>query len=695
MALVSHGPLYEGTVSRLTFSSRCDESSPTLDWSLIQPFLLTTVSDTLVLLDCCFAARGGKDRGTPSQTTNEIIAACSSETPTTGVERRSFTSAMTRELELLAHKYETHGTRFTAVSLHSALFRYDRELRYTPFYVRLTDHECMSIDLTPLPPIPGTDYPVELMGSVPSTPQSIMRLPECRTRVLLAINTTRTPRGDLVAFLRSEGIVPEYVSSMEVVKVEAVYKSRSTLTLVSVPMEIWHLLPQEFACVTVGIVTSDNLLQNESIPESRVSQVDERRSMAQDELELAGGITLLPSRVIPPTSRRGSVVDSVENESWPSSSPSLPSNESHLVEHTRRFERLPAKTESSIHVTTSSLHNKVVIYVTIMIGLMIAAGTIIKFSTRAPKNRTTFGIISSSMTTMSFCASFAIYWDDHEDPDLPSVKKSSMRIWQRVPWVLVAFIAPEIVCRRALTKLRKSAQQAARNDSDEHPEFEISARANPSNWISFFGRNEILLTGIFGLQFVWMVVQYIARIWQKLPVAPLESLAVSKVIVISATGVLVVMAGRLKNNRGLLARSPHDREISDFTFGSVDSGASSFYYETFEEQNLRRRKKFLVTVSTGWALILFITPILLYPLHNDIQLWEVLRAYILPVSLGVLLFHVEGVRESFWDLYLELFLELFLMVFNSVMFGMAFARIQNTPSALYEMIGWTHYFPHI
>jgi hypothetical protein len=223
-----------------------------------------------VLLDCCFAARGGKDI-TPCQTTNEVIAACSPESPATGVERRSFTSAVTRELELLAHKHETQGTCFTAVSLHSALFRYDRELRYAPFYVRLTDHECMSIDITPLPRTPGLHCAVEMMGSVPELPQEITRVPEPGARILLAINTTRSPGGDLVAFLRSEGILPEYVSSMEVVKVEAVYRSRSTLTLVSLPMEVWHLLPKDPACFPVGIVTSDNLLPSDLTSHERPS----------------------------------------------------------------------------------------------------------------------------------------------------------------------------------------------------------------------------------------------------------------------------------------------------------------------------------------------------------------------------------------------------------------------------------------
>lgn len=179
---------------------------------------------------------------------------------------------MTRELELLAHRHKTEGKRFTAVSLHSALFRYDRELRYAPFYVRLTDHECVSIELTPLSLRLRTDRPTEMTGSVPEPlADGIVQISEPGARVLLAINTTLSPGGDLIAFLRSEGMLPSYVSSMEVLKVEGVYNSRSTLTLVSLPLEVWNVLPKDPAISTVGIVTSDNLLQEEAVmvPELR------------------------------------------------------------------------------------------------------------------------------------------------------------------------------------------------------------------------------------------------------------------------------------------------------------------------------------------------------------------------------------------------------------------------------------------
>ena len=53
-------------------------------------------------------------------------------------------------------------------------------------------------------------------------------------------------------------------------KVEAVYKSFSTLLLLSIPVFIWNLLPEETACSFVGYVTSTNLIK----PSPKVSRAE-------------------------------------------------------------------------------------------------------------------------------------------------------------------------------------------------------------------------------------------------------------------------------------------------------------------------------------------------------------------------------------------------------------------------------------
>ena len=244
---------------------------------MVQPFLLSTDADCLILLDCCYAAKGAKDSGTILRGTNEVIAACSPESRTTGVERRSFTSVLMRQLEEFAHAFRKCGQKFTAVGLHSALFRFSRELQYGPFYVRLTNSEYSSIDLTPLPKATvsadddsGINMGLSTEGSPGSESSSLNCNPKAVARVLVAIHLTKSPRGDLVGFLRGEGLIPSYVNAMEVLAVEAVFESNSVLAIISMPIGIWDLLPEETPCSYIGITYSKNLLDS-SIPPQLLS----------------------------------------------------------------------------------------------------------------------------------------------------------------------------------------------------------------------------------------------------------------------------------------------------------------------------------------------------------------------------------------------------------------------------------------
>jgi ankyrin repeat protein len=242
---------------------------------MVQPFLLSTDADCLILLDCCYAAKGAKDSGTILRGTNEIIAACSPESRTTGVERRSFTSVLTRQLEEFAHAFRKCGKKFTAVGLHSALFRFSRELQYGPFYVRLTNSEYSSIDLTPLPQttvLVDDDSAIHMglspEGSPGSESSSLNTKPKAVARVLVAIHLTKSPRGDLVGFLCGEGLIPSYVNAMEVLGVEAVFESNSVLAIISMPLSVWDLLPEDTPCSYIGITYSKNLLDSSIPPQS-------------------------------------------------------------------------------------------------------------------------------------------------------------------------------------------------------------------------------------------------------------------------------------------------------------------------------------------------------------------------------------------------------------------------------------------
>ena len=101
---------------------------------------------------------------------------------------------------------------------------------------------------------------------------------ELKPGVLVAIHLSESPQGDLTAFLQGEGLVPEYVTGIQVVDVHAVFTSNSTLVLVTMPLEIWSLLPDEMPCSFVANVYSGDLLRetqakNNSVTQTKLQQV--------------------------------------------------------------------------------------------------------------------------------------------------------------------------------------------------------------------------------------------------------------------------------------------------------------------------------------------------------------------------------------------------------------------------------------
>lgn len=229
-----------------------------MNWTPPQSILFDCESDVLVLLDCCYAANTARVSDTQCRGTNEIIAAYSQGVANPGAASQSFTTALVDELGSRVEDIQ-RGKSLTAVGLHSALFRYNRKLQYPPSYVRIAGSEGPTIELTPSP----STYVSASKTLSPHSPTTVVPTPpEPEARVLLAIHTAKTPGGDVVAFLRNEGLCHMYVKGMNVVNVEAVYKSDSTLVVVSVPMEVWNFLPDNPACQFIGTVRSGNIIQN-------------------------------------------------------------------------------------------------------------------------------------------------------------------------------------------------------------------------------------------------------------------------------------------------------------------------------------------------------------------------------------------------------------------------------------------------
>ncbi|KAL8647832.1 MAG: hypothetical protein Q9226_006266 [Calogaya cf. arnoldii] len=243
--------------------------SPTLNWSSLQHLLETAIPHVLIILDCCYAANAARD--TSEGTTKELLAACGRENPTTGVSDRSFTSALIEELQAFG------STHFTVAMLHSRLVTIRWRLKYTPVYALLSEHGGHSIDLAPQPLLAAAADPPALLGSDMSDDMMDISSPDASTatdtRVLLAISITNDASCDIAQWKKwLVSDCPWDVTKIEV-QVEGVYKSHSTMLIMSIPIIAWDSLPNRSAYRFIGFVKSGNLSQELQCSENIKQQI--------------------------------------------------------------------------------------------------------------------------------------------------------------------------------------------------------------------------------------------------------------------------------------------------------------------------------------------------------------------------------------------------------------------------------------
>lgn len=147
LMILYYGGHAGGNPQECIWAANVQDDHPTLNWHNVQSYLLGSPADVLLILDCCFATLAARNGGIGD---NWFLGASSKESTADGVSRNSFTSSLTRELERNAHIYWTKHKRFTVQDIHHALIIWERDLRFTPFLTRLTDHDCESTELTPL-----------------------------------------------------------------------------------------------------------------------------------------------------------------------------------------------------------------------------------------------------------------------------------------------------------------------------------------------------------------------------------------------------------------------------------------------------------------------------------------------------------------------------------------------------------------
>lgn len=249
-------------------------------WSAIQTLLERSISDALILLDCCAGAASATFPNGNSIT--ETISASSWDAIAPDPGRYSFTNAL---IEVLS---EWSNRTFSAAMLHAeilARLKHPRpimingkhfEARSTPVHFMMTsNHKAPSIEFSKiipesrLPPSPPSDLPAPILDAPPAPVNDVPiggeekelagpTIDEPHVMISLALEDDQ--RLDLNAW---EEWLRNFPALAKHVKVQGVFRSHSTLLLLSLPVMVWDLLPEDPACSFVAFIRSNNLLRQQ------------------------------------------------------------------------------------------------------------------------------------------------------------------------------------------------------------------------------------------------------------------------------------------------------------------------------------------------------------------------------------------------------------------------------------------------
>ncbi|UQC77596.1 uncharacterized protein CLUP02_03065 [Colletotrichum lupini] len=255
--------------------------SPWLQWSAIQTLLERSASDVLILLDCCAGAASATFPNGNSIT--ETISASSWDAIAPDPGRYSFTNALIEVMQ------EWRLRTFSAAMLHAevlARLKHPRpvningkvfEARSTPVHFMMTsNHKAPSIELSRVvpaeqrPPSPPLDAAITadesgspegmIGGRGPGAPMA-GEPNEDTPHVMISLALEDNQQLDLSAW---EQWLSNFPALAKYVKVQGVFKSHSTLLLLSMPVMVWDLLPEDHATSFIAFIRSNNLVSERS-----------------------------------------------------------------------------------------------------------------------------------------------------------------------------------------------------------------------------------------------------------------------------------------------------------------------------------------------------------------------------------------------------------------------------------------------
>lgn len=283
-----------------------ESSEPYVKWSAIQSVFEECACDALFLLDCCAAAGAALNcrKGIIETTT-----ACGFETWSPGPGRHSFTNALIKILEDWRDK-----PSFSAAMLHAeilSVIKHDRperrrrtdanrvENRKTPIYILTSnDSRSNSIELSVRP---SPDVTAARRSTLPNAPwpntQDTFGFPQLNRdspsgnlmvpHVLLSVALDKDQSLDVDSWVRW---ISDNPALAKYVLVEGVFRSHSTIVIISLPVPIWDMLQDDLAISFIAYVESRNALISASERANvRIQQLVSSRAKAKlhiEELEL-------------------------------------------------------------------------------------------------------------------------------------------------------------------------------------------------------------------------------------------------------------------------------------------------------------------------------------------------------------------------------------------------------------------------
>ncbi|PVH80663.1 hypothetical protein DL98DRAFT_588255 [Cadophora sp. DSE1049] len=265
-------------------------NSPYLQWYAIQIIFEQAEADVLLLLDCCAAASSAPADGQCNSVT-ETIAACGFETWAPQPGRHSFTNTLIAVLDDWQDRLS-----FTAAMLHCEILnrlRHEKperrrniekfECRRTPYsHPTGKGNEPESADAGSAMDIDSAEPSAALIRDQPTdlyTPDSLNKiLGTCETVLPHVLISLALEEEQLLDLEQCRKWLQQFPALAKYAKIESIYKSNSTLMILSLPVLVWDWIPDDKACSFIGYVHSTNLLaqaagKSEMVPETLKSPI--------------------------------------------------------------------------------------------------------------------------------------------------------------------------------------------------------------------------------------------------------------------------------------------------------------------------------------------------------------------------------------------------------------------------------------